>query len=358
MMSRKEKRYRKRHLASLSLLVLFVFGVLVVSVICSMLILYLLLDIGIFPKVTESRLPATLLYLFLTSVFIGTLIAVIGGGYILRPLWDLTEAVKEVASGNFDVRVDPRGTTELEQLAISFNEMTKELSNIETLRSDFVSNISHEFRTPVVSIKGFARRLKKDALTERQRECVEIIITEAERLSALSQNVLLLSNLESTDEISGKITYSLDEQIRRCILMLEPILEKKQLAIDVNLEPVQIHSNEEVINHLWINILGNAVKFSPKGGKIVVTMHAGGEYAQVSVLDEGIGMDQNVQAHIFDKFFQGDASRTTQGNGLGLPLVQRILQLTGGKISVKSSPGQGSCFTIELPMGQLSCPES
>jgi len=351
MMKSEEKGYGKRRLAALPLLVLFVFVILVVSILFSISTLYLLLRVGIFPTVTESRLPVTLIFLLLISVFIGTLIAAVGGGYFLRPLRRLTEATKEVASGNFDVRVEASGTAELERLAISFNEMTEELSSIETLRSDFVSNISHEFKTPVVSIRGFARRLKKDALTERQSECVDIIIAETERLSELSQNVLLLSNLESSDKISEKTTYSLDEQIRKCILMLEPLLDKKQLELDVRMESVQINSNEEMMNHLWINLLGNAIKFSPEEGTIGVSLQTDGEYAQISFSDEGIGMDENVKAHIFDKFYQGDTSRTTQGNGLGLSLVKRILHLTGGEITVESTPGQGTCFIVMLPVG-------
>lgn len=350
-MKPEERGYGKRRLATLPLLVFYVFVTLVISFLFSISILYLLLRIGIFPAVTESRLPVTLLFLLLTSVFIGTLLTSIGGEYFLRPLRKLTEATKDVASGNFDVRVEPSGSAELEQLAVSFNEMTKELSAIETLRSDFVSNISHEFKTPVVSIRGFARRLKKDSLTERQSEYVDIIITETERLSELSQNVLILSHLESSEQISEKKVYSLDEQIRRCILMLEPHLDKKQLKLDLHLESVQINSNEEMTNHLWINLLGNAIKFSPEEGTIEVSLQSDGEYAQISVSDEGIGMSESVKAQIFDKFYQGDASRSMQGNGLGLSIVKRVLQLTEGAITVESTPGQGTCFIVTLPIG-------
>lgn len=350
-MKSEKRRVVKQRLATLPLLVAFVFIILVISILFSVAILYILLRIGIFPTITESRLPVISLFLLVTSVFIGTLIAAIGGGYFLRPLQKLTEATKEVTAGNYDISVEPHGTAELEQLAISFNEMTKELSTIETLRSDFVSNISHEFKTPVVSIRGFARRIKKDALTERQNEYVDIIIAETERLSELSQNVLLLSNLESSDRISTQVAYSLDEQIRKCILMLEPFLDKKQLELEVELESIQIISNEEMINHLWTNLLGNAIKFSLEGGTIKVTSQTDEGYALISVCDEGIGMDENTKAHVFDKFYQGDPSRATQGNGLGLSLVKRILHLTGGTIAVKSAPRQGTCFIVRLPIG-------
>lgn len=340
----------KRRLATLTLLILFVFLILMVSILFSGLVLFFLTRIGIFPTITGSRLHVILTFLLLVSVFIGTLLAAIGGSYFLQPLRSLTEATQEVASGNFDVQVAVGGTEEFERLAASFNEMTKELSSIETLRNDFASNISHEFKTPVVSIRGYAKRLKKDQLTERQNEYLDIIIAETERLSQLSQNVLLLSNLESSDRVSEKTIYFLDEQIRKCILMLDPLLDKKQLELDVHLESVKVSTNEEMMNHLWINLLGNAIKFSPEGAKIGVSLQSGGDHAQISIFDEGIGMDENVKAHIFDKFYQGDASRATNGNGLGLSLVKRILQLVGGEIAVESAPGQGTCFTVTLPV--------
>ncbi|HIT90620.1 MAG TPA: HAMP domain-containing histidine kinase [Candidatus Merdenecus merdavium] len=349
------KRKRKKHKHSLStliVLVLFVFIIILFSVAVSGLLLHFLTSIGILPHISQRRFPTLFLFLLLVSVFIGTILATIGGDYLLRPLHRLIEATKEVASGNFDVEIDIENSKELNRLALSFNEMTKELSNIEALRNDFVGNISHEFKTPVVSIRGFANRLKSNTLSEEQRnEYLDIIISETERLSRLSSNILYLSNLETLDMEPKNISFSLDEQIRKSILLLEPYFEKKQLELDINMESISIRSNEEMISHLWGNLLENAIKFSPKGATITITLQSKGKYAEVSISDEGIGMDAEVKKHIFDKFYQGDNSRVTEGSGLGLSLVKKILQLNGGKISVESEPNKGSRFIVLLPYG-------
>ena len=275
--------------------------------------------------------------------------AVIGGDYFLRPLRNLTEATKKVAAGNFKVTVEAKGSREINQLATSFNEMTKELASVETLRSDFINSISHEFKTPIVSIRGFARRLKKNILTDRQREeYLDIIIAETDRLTRLSSNVLLLSKLESSDRVTEKAVYRLDEQIRRAILILDPLLEKKHLALDVNLEPVQVIANEEMMSHVWINILENAIKFSPEGGAVKVSLYSNGRRATASVSDSGMGMDEDTKKHVFDKFYQGDQSRNTDGNGLGLSLVKRILELSDGRVTIDSAPGKGTCLAVSL----------
>jgi len=345
------KNATKRKLTSLLFLVLFVFVILLVSIIVSGGLSYLLINAGILPPLSERRFPVVLIFLLLVSLFIGTLIAIIGGDRFLRPLRDLTEATKEVAAGNFNVKIKTGCTLEIDRLAINFNEMTTELASIEKLRSDFISNISHEFKTPIVSIRGFARRLKKSTLTEQQREeYLDIIIAETERLTRMSSNVMLLSKLENTERLFEKAAYSLDEQIRKTILLLKPQLGKKRLELEINLEPMQVVGNEEMMSHVWINLLENAIKFSPEGGTVEITLKSNGAYADVSISDKGIGMDAEMKKHIFEKFYQGDSSRVTEGSGLGLSLVKRILQLCGGKMIVESVPGEGSCFTVSLPL--------
>jgi signal transduction histidine kinase len=247
--------------------------------------------------------------------------------------------------------VEADGTREISRLAVSFNEMTKELASIETLRNDFISNISHEFKTPIVSIRGFAKRLKKDTLTQQQREeYLDIIISETERLTRLSSNVLLLSKLESTDKVLEKTIYSLDEQIRRSILILKPQLEKKNLELEVELQPTQITANEEMLSHVWLNLLENAIKFSHEAGTIKAALQSNGKVAVVSICDTGIGMDTTVKRHVFDKFYQGEQSRSIDGNGLGLSLVKRILELSNGHATIDSTFGEGTCITIWLPI--------
>ncbi len=342
-----------QRMSTLILLVFFVFIILFVSTALSGIISYILIHLGIFPPLTESRFPVILLFVVIVSMFIGTVLAILGGDFVLRPLRILTDATKRVAAGDFSVRVHVKSSSEITRLAESFNEMAEDLSSIETLRDDFVSNISHEFKTPVVSIRGFARRLKKNTLTEEQRdEYLDIIISETERLTQLSSNVLLLSKLQSTDKVVEASEYSLDEQMRRSILLLEPQLEKKNLELDVRLDPVRINANDEMLQHMWINILSNAIKFSPEGGEIGVTLEtrSDGKEAVVSICDKGIGMDDETKSHLFDKFYQKDPSRATEGNGLGLSLVKRIADLYGGTITVESTVGEGSSFTVTLPL--------
>ena len=351
MNSESKKGPPKRRLSTLILIVLFIFLILLVSVSVATGISYILIRIGLLPALTTSRFPAAFIFLSIVNLFLCTVIASVGGDKLLKPLRRLIEATKEVAAGNFNVQVEVSGTHELARLAASFNEMAKELGSVETLRSDFVSNISHEFKTPVVSIRGFARRLKKDGLTDEKRnEYLDIIISETEHLTQLSSNVLLLSNLEATDKVVEKTAYRLDEQIRRSILLIEPHLEHKRLEIQIDLEPAQIVAGEEMMRHVWTNLLGNAIKFSPEGGTVGVLLRADEDKAVVSVSDMGIGMDDEVKLHIFDKFYQSDKSRSTAGNGLGLSLVKRILELSDGDIVVDSAPGEGTCFTVSLPI--------
>jgi len=344
------KKVVKRKLTTLTLLVLFLFVILLVSLIISGIIAYFLISIGILAPLIASRFPVALLFMLLVSLITATMLAIFGGDRFLRPLRELTEATKEIASGNYNVQVNNIRAREIDSLASSFNIMARELSRVETLRSDFVSNISHEFKTPVASISGFAKRLKRSNLTNEQREYIDIIISESERLARLSSNVLLLSNLESTEKNTEQAIFHLDEQIRRTVLLLEPQLQKKEIDIIIQLDTVSILANEEMLRHLWINLFNNAIKFSPIGGIIEITLKQNGGNCAVSVSDQGPGMDEEVKKHIFDKFYQSDRSRATEGNGLGLSLVKRILELENGRIRVDSEPGSGTCFTIELPI--------
>ena len=336
--------------SSLLFLVIFVFATLLVSILVSGLIWQIFTEIGILPSISERGHTHAFLFLLLVSLLVGTILATIGGDYLLRPLRRLTIATKEIAAGNFNVQVNVSGSKELERLAESFNEMARELGKIETLRADFVSNISHEYKTPVASIKGFAKRLMKNNLSDEQRiEYLKIIIFESERLARLSGNVLLLSNLETGERDTAQTTFFLDEQLRKLVLLLEPQLQKKQLTIELDLDPIQIMANEEMLQHVWLNILGNAIKFSHEKGIVEVILKSEEKNAVVSVIDHGIGMDEGVKKQMFEKFYQGDRSRATAGNGLGMSLVKRILDIETGRITVDSSPNEGTRFTVSLP---------
>ena len=349
----KQKSMFRLRISTLLWLVLFVFVIVLISFVFARLIVYIIMWMGMLTHYNVDIAFGAFLLLLMVSLVIGTALATLSGNYFLRPLHRLTVATKEIANGNFNVHVDAKGSIELVRLAASFNEMAKELSSIETLRSDFVSNISHEFKTPTASIRGFAKRLLKNNLSDEQRiEYLQIIVSESERLSRLSSNVLLLSNLESYSSDAEQMEYPLDEQIRKIILLLTPQLQKQNLETEIQLESVQIKANEELLYHVWLNLLGNAIKFSPMGETVEITLESKEGKAIVSISDNGAGMDDNVKKHIFEKFYQADQSRTTEGNGLGLALVKKILDIEGGIISVNSEPGKGTKFTVTLPLSQ------
>ena len=344
------KRMFKKRRSMLVMLVAMIFAILIISMGIAGVVSFFMLSRSIIPSLPENRHILIIVYMVLVSVFIGTILARFSGRRFLRRIYELVNATKEVAAGNFNIRLECGGAREIDRIARSFNEMVSELSAIETLRSDFVSNISHEYKTPISSIRGFARRLKKDTLTDEQRnEYLDIIISESERLTRLSSNVLLLSRLESTEKLSEKAEYSLDEQIRRTILLLDPQFQKKELEVEAALDSVLIVANDEMLNHLWLNLLENAIKFSHNGGTIKITLGTTLDAVVVTISDEGVGMDDNVKKRIFDKFYQGDQSRATEGNGLGLSLVKRILELENGKIVITSELHKGTCFTVSLP---------
>lgn len=267
---------------------------------------------------------------------------------MLRPISRLTEATRKVAEGDFSVRLPVKRMDELGQLMENFNHMAQELQSIEYLQKDFISNVSHEFKTPIASIQGFATLLKSPETTEEERqEYTSIIIKESQRLSRLSQNLLRLSKLEYQQRLTSDECFSLDEQLRQTVLLLEPEWAPKEIRWDVDLENVFIRGDAELMQQVWINLLGNAIKFSPKGGEIALSLYIS-DVVKVRIRDQGIGMDEKTQAHIFERFYQGDTSHANEGNGLGLPLAKRIIDLHGGALRVKSSPGMGSTFTVEL----------
>jgi len=344
------KKLSGNKLSLLVMLVVMIFIIMLISLAIAGGVTFFMISLNIIPSVPVNRHIVIIIYMVLVSLITGTILARFGGArFFLRQINELAEATKEVAAGNFDVRMKTGLAKELNPISNCFNEMAKELSNIETLRTDFVKNISHEFKTPIASIRGFARRLKKGALTDEQRkEYLDIIISESERLSRLSRNVLLMSSLESTEKFTEKNKYSLDEQIRRTVLLLEPQILKRQVNVDISADAVEIFADEEMLSHLWINIIDNAIKFSPADSTIRITLECANDTVIVVVTDQGIGMNDEVKKRIFDKFYQGDQSRATEGNGLGLSLAKRILELEKGFVEVESEPGKGTSIKVLL----------
>lgn len=308
-------------------------------------------QISLFP--TGSIVMSAVLSLAVAIVgalLLGTTIAIFAGKRFLRPIRDLSKATEQVAQGNFDVHVDVPENIEMGRLCSNFNSMAKDLSRIETLQREFTSNVSHEFKTPLASISGFAKLLQQpDIEDEERQEYIGIIAEESERLSRLSANILRLTKLENTDGVTEKSEFSLDEQLRRCIVLLEHQWSGKNIEMNVELEPAEVCSNAELLQEVWVNLLSNAIKFTPEGGRIDVRLTETLDTVDVEIEDDGCGMDEEVKRRIFDKFFQGDKSHSGEGNGLGLSLVKRIAELLGAQISVESSPGVGSLFRVRLP---------
>ncbi|MDD2533244.1 MAG: HAMP domain-containing sensor histidine kinase [Eubacteriales bacterium] len=289
--------------------------------------------------------------LLIFSVVVGTSLFAIFGRHPLKPVRRLKWAVREIIQGNYAVRVEKSYIPELDALITDFNTMAGELGSVEALRNDFIDNFSHEFRTPIVSIRGFAKLLKSDQLTPEERtEYLNIIIEESDRLVQLSSNVLSLSKLENQAILPERKLFSLDEQLRRVIVFLEPTWKKKQIAVDVDLIPVRLNCNEELLKQAWLNLISNAIKFTPQGGNITVCLQAP---ATIKITDTGIGMDEATQMRIFDKFYQGDPSHAMQGHGLGLALVRRILDMCSGEIEVTSQLGVGTTFIVKLPIDPM-----
>ncbi|SHH67745.1 HAMP domain-containing sensor histidine kinase [Clostridium intestinale] len=331
-------------------LVVIVFIIMISSALLSGILIIILDKSNLMPP--NGAGPIYLLIVgLIVSTIIGTILTFPVAKYFLKPLNEVISATREVTKGNFNVKVkELKRKHELGELIDSFNSMTNELNSIEMFRKDFINNFSHEFRTPIVSIRGFARQLHKASLTENQRlEYTDIIIRESERLANMSSNILLLTKLENQAIITDKNCFSLDEQIRNCILLLQMQWEKKEIEFNIELEPIEFYSNEEMLSHVWLNLLSNAIKFSHKNGEILVKSYYEGNDIKVKISDNGIGMNDDTREHIFEKFYQGDLAHVSEGNGLGLSLVKRIVDLCQGKISVKSKPEKGTEFIVRLP---------
>ena len=292
-----------------------------------------------------------ILLLALVSLLIGTVIALYVGRLIVRPVQNISEAFDELSAGNFDVKVpENEKLREIREMAQHFNAMTYDLSHIETLRSDFVANVSHEFKTPIAAIEGYATLLQNHSLSQEKHDhYVEKILENSRRLSNLSGNVLTLSKLENQEIVSGKSEFRLDEQLRKSILLLESKWTEKNIEFDMELPTINYYGSEPLLSQVWVNLLDNAIKHSPVGGVIHIGIRQTDSLLIVTITDHGYGMSEEVQKHMFEKFYQGDSSHKAEGNGLGLALVKRIVELCKGTIEVESSPGNGAAFSVALP---------
>jgi len=270
--------------------------------------------------------------------------------YFFNPIKKLRGAMDKVADGDFSVRLEEKSTSkEIMEIYTGFNLMAHELNSTEILQTDFVSNVSHEFKTPINAIEGYATLLQgSETLDGSDREYVDKIMLNTQRLSSLVGSILLLSKLENQQIPTNQAEYRLDEQIRQSVVALETAWVQKDIELDAELDRVSYLGNEPMMRHVWDNLISNAIKFSPRGGVVKLRLTKRLRKLIITVEDQGPGLSEEAQKHIFDKFYQGDSSHKQEGNGLGLALVKRILAIEKGQITAESIPEGGCRFTVTL----------
>ena len=283
-------------------------------------------------------------------LLIGILVTSQLSKFFFNPIKKLRKAMDQVAEGDFSVRLEEKSSSkEIMEIYTGFNLMAHGLSSTEILQTDFVSNVSHEFKTPINAIEGYSTLLQDgENLNEDQQEYVEKILYNTKRLSSLVGSILMLSKLENQQIPTNQSHYRLDEQIRQSIVGLEAAWEAKDIDFDVELDRVEYLGNEPMMRHVWDNLISNAVKFSPDGGLVRITLTKKLRKIVFTIEDSGPGLSEETQKHIFDKFYQADSSHKQEGNGLGLTLVKRVLAIEHGEIRVENRPLGGCCFTVTL----------
>lgn len=291
-----------------------------------------------------------LLYLVVISLLVGILVTSVLSRMFFDPIKNVRLAMAKVEDGDYTVTLpETSGSPEIQDIYSGFNLMTKELRSTEILQSDFVSNVSHEFKTPINAIEGYATLLQGcEGLTAEQQGYVDKIIHNTERLSTLTGSILLLSKLENQQIPTNRSQFSLDEQIRQSIVALEPAWEKKELELEVELDAVNYYGCEHLLHHVWTNLLSNAIKFSPQKGTVRLQLIAGAQHTVFTIDDSGPGIPEAAIDHIFRKFYQADSSHRQEGNGLGLSLVERIVKQEKGSVVAENLPSGGCRFTVTL----------
>ena len=325
---------------------------------CSTMLFVSMLSESLGIVLTEADISVAAKLTFINSVFISLIFTIID--IVRRKLTvdryvkQITQAADKIVSGDFSVRIDTRSSLPYDhkftEIIDIFNRMAQELSGVETLRTDFVANVSHEMKTPMAIIQNYGRLLQSPELPEEKRlEYAKAITDASERLSDMMTNILKLNRLENQQIYPNTESFDLGEQLCECLLRYESVWESRDIEIYTDIEDdVIVSADAELLSIVWNNLISNAFKFTDDGGKVSVSLMTDGKYAVVKVADTGCGMSPEVGAHIFEKFYQGDTSHATQGNGLGLALVKRVVDITHGEIAVESVVGEGSVFTVRL----------
>ncbi|MBU5434446.1 cell wall metabolism sensor histidine kinase WalK [Pseudoflavonifractor sp. MSJ-37] len=345
--SPKGRHSRRWHAHTLTMWI----GIMSIAFATESIVLYMLIDMAV-RRLDREGIHVEHVRAFWILVplilFVGV-VSYLGNKRIHRFQTLLSDGLRSVADGDFSVRLDEDEGGPLAPAFADFNKMAEELQSVQTLRNDFINDFSHEFKTPITAVKGFTELLLEPGCSEEERqEYLQIILAESTRLADLTSSTLLLSKVESQHCISEKTDFPLDEQVKRCAILFSHAWEEKGISFTADLAPARYHGNEELMRQIWINLLSNAVKYTPQGGEISVSLTAVGDELAVSISDNGVGMSPEVQAHVFDKYYQGDPDHAG-GLGLGLSIVHRIVALCGGRIELTSIEDQGSTFTVYLP---------
>lgn len=303
----------------------------------------------------ESFVPLIIFYIFSSSVCITVVVCLIKKFIWNKPINHIAESAKKIAEGDYSARVKSMRRDgkkdEVEVLIDDFNTMAKELASTEILKSDFISNVSHEIKSPIAVIQSYVQTLKSSDLSEAERvQYLDTIMLATKKLNAMIVNILKLNKLENQSIVSNATDYQLGEQLRQCALAYMELWEKKEINFEIDVCDVTVHHDATLLELVWNNLLSNAIKFTEKGGTISLTSKEQDGFVFVTVKDSGCGMSEQTVKRIYDKFYQGDTSHSTEGNGLGMAMVKKVLELENGEITVKSEIGKGTEFVVKLPL--------
>lgn len=358
-----QKIFGKRNSMQRSLMRSFIIALVLVAILTiiefSVLVVPTMQDKLIEINIHDKEQIDSLLYItrkicsfaLLNIVIISAVLVRINLKNIFRPIEQINEATKKVALGEYDIELESKREDEIGELTNNFNKMTHGLKSTENLQKEFINNVSHEIKTPVSSIEGFAKFLKDKNLTDEEREeYANIIIEEAKRLENLTGKILKLSKLNNQEIITNKQEIEVAEQIRKAISLLEPKWSKKDIKINVSLEEKIFLGDEDLIFQVWVNIIDNAIKFSKEGGNIDIKVYEKDSNITVEIKDHGIGMQEEELEKVYDRFYQIDRSHSKEGSGLGLAIVKRIVELSEGKIEIKSKENKGTTVIVKLPV--------
>ena len=328
-----------------------IFIINLITTIITGFLMYLSFSLGILNENTIENVMVLPIMTLIASIIIGVIVSACSSRIVLKNVREFITATDKLSKGDFSARLNIKRPPEFKVLSKNFNKMAEELGGIEVLRTDFINNFSHEFKTPIISIKGFAEILKDDELPkEEKNEYLDIIIEESKRLTSLATNVLNLSKIETQVILKDIQRFNMGEQIRQSILLLDSKFESKNILLDVNIQDCYINGNKEMINQVWVNLLDNAIKFNNKNGMVSINMKREENNILITIIDTGVGINKEAINKIFDKFYQEDTSHATNGNGLGLSIVKKIIELHGGTIQCDSIVSKGTKFTVTIPL--------